>query len=139
MSELKGRYRLASQDIICEEFDGEMVILNLASGRYFALNKSASVLLNCMLQGCSPEKLSSAAPSIAEAAIEFFGELLAQKLAAADSSQTAAPVDSAIREALKVLTEKPTLEIHDDLADLVIADPIHDSDETTGWPALKAA
>ena len=45
------------------------------------------------------------------------------------------PVDEATIEAAKALTEKPLLEVHEDLADLIIADPIHDSDEAIGWPA----
>jgi hypothetical protein len=140
MSELKGRYQL-SQDIVCEEFDGEMVILNLASGHYFALNKSASVLLNGLLQGNAPEALSSieGARFSAEEASDFFCKLAEHQLVVADSAQQPAPLNSTICEAVKLLSEKPTLENHDDLADLVIADPIHDSDEATGWPVLKAA
>ncbi len=53
------RYQLASSDIVCEEFDGEMVILNLSSGHYFALNGSATVLMKGLLQGHAPRELSS--------------------------------------------------------------------------------
>jgi hypothetical protein len=141
MSELKSRYRLASQDIVCEEFDGEMVILNLASGHYFGLNKSASVLLNCLLQGIPPEGLSSVEGTkiSTEELFDFFRDLVTHELVAADDSRTPAPLDATIREAVKRLVEKPSLEIHDDLADLIIADPIHDTDEAFGWPAQKAA
>lgn len=141
MSELNGRYRLVSQDIVCEEFDGEMVILNLASGHYFALNKSASVLLSGLLQGYSPEALASVA-GLKFAADEVLGlcrELVAHELVAADGSRAPEPLDSTIREAARLLSEKPSLEMHDDLADLIIADPIHDADEATGWPVRKAA
>ncbi len=75
----------------------------------------------------------------AEAAIDLFRKLVAHELVAADNSQLPAPLDSSIREAVTWLLEKPTLEMHDDLADLVIADPIHDSDEAAGWPVRKAA
>ncbi len=141
MLKLNGRYRLASQDIVCEQFDDEMVILNLSSGHYFALNKSASVLLNGLLQGNAPEALSSVggARFSAEEAFDFFRKLVDHELLAADSSQPPAPVGSTIREAVKGLLDKPILEIHDDLADLIIADPIHDSDESMGWPVRKAA
>lgn len=140
MSEMKKRYRLASADIVCEEFDGEMVILNLASGHYFALNKSATILMKGLLQGHAPEELiSTTGAPLLETAIDFFQELTVHKLVAGDSSPTPAPLDTTTREALKGLTEKPALEIHDDLADLIIADPIHDTDETAGWPVRKAA
>ncbi len=141
MSELNARYQLASSDIVCEEFDGEMVILNLSSGHYFALNVSATVLMKGLLQGHAPRQLCSVdgASLAAETAIDLFRKLVAHELVAADTSQLPAPLDSSIREAVTCLLEEPTLEMHDDLADLVIADPIHDSDETAGWPVRKAA
>jgi hypothetical protein len=141
MSDFNRRYRLASQDIVCEEFDGEMVILNLASGHYFALNKSASVLLSGLLQGVAPETLSSVDGSklSTEEVNDFFRELVAHELVTEDDPRAPEPLDSAIRDALTMLHEKPTLETHADLADLIIADPIHESDEASGWPVRKTA
>lgn len=140
MSDLNGRYRLASQDIVHEEFDGEMVVLNLLSGHYFALNKSGSVLLNGLLQGHAPEALISVSSAriSAEDASSFLRELVTHELLAADSSQSPTPLDATTFQAAQLLTEKPALEIHDDLADLIIADPIHESAETVGWPTQKA-
>jgi len=141
MSELKRRYRLTSQDIICEEFDSEIVILNLSTGHYFALNSSASILLNGLLRGITPEAMLSlvSARFTAEEVNAFFRELMAHELVAADLSQTPVPLDQTFRKAFQLLLEKPSLEIHSDLADLIIADPIHDSDEKSGWPVRKAA
>lgn len=140
MTDLKGRYRLASPDIVCEEFDGEMVVLNLSSGHYFAVNKSGSVLLRGLLEGHTPEALIwvSSARISAEDTTSFLRELVSHDLLATDNSPSAKPLDIGQVPA-ELLSEKPLLEIHDDLADLIIADPIHDSDETVGWPAPKAA
>ena len=33
--------------------------------------------------------------------------------------------------------EAPRIEIFDDLAELIFADPIHDVDEQAGWPAPR--
>jgi hypothetical protein len=30
----------------------------------------------------------------------------------------------------------PSIEVYDDLSDLILADPIHDVDEKQGWPKL---
>lgn len=39
---------------------------------------------------------------------------------------------------LTKFSDLPQLEIFEDLADLVWADPIHDVDEDTGWPQMKS-
>jgi len=141
MAGLKERYELASQDIACEEFDGEMVVLNLASGHYFALNSSASFLMNGLLKGHAIEELASVegAPFALDDARQFLDDLLQHGLLAACPSCQAVPLDGTIAESVHSLTDKPVLEVHDDLADLIIADPVHDTDQSVGWPAVPDA
>ena len=33
--------------------------------------------------------------------------------------------------------EEPRIEVFDDLAELILADPIHDVDEQAGWPSPR--
>ena len=136
---LNTRYRLTSSDIACEEFDGEIVVLNLALGHHFELNKTGSSLLNAVLQGHAIKDLLSIECTAysSEEAADFFNGLLAQQLIAPDASGPPMPVGTEVEERLKKSTEKPILVLHDDLADLIIADPIHDTDESAGWPATK--
>ena len=137
MSEVKGRYRLASDDVACEEFDGEMVVLNLASGHYFALNKSASFIMKGLARGHAVEILASTntAAFFADDVTQFITDLVSHELVMADEANQPVPIDAALIAEANSLSEKPQLEVHDDLADLIIADPIHDSDEAVGWPA----
>jgi hypothetical protein len=51
MVDLSGTFRLQPPDVTAENFDGEYVILNLATGRYFALSPTGSVLLEGILAG----------------------------------------------------------------------------------------
>jgi hypothetical protein len=48
-----------------------------------------------------------------------------------------ATLDPATIEILRASANPPTVEIFDDLADLILADPIHDVEETAGWPVRK--
>jgi hypothetical protein len=98
-------------------------------------------VLNALLRGHAPEALSSIAGAKVspKSVIDFICELEAHGLVAQDELRMPAPLDSAIRATVKQLLDDPSLEIHDDLADLIIADPIHDTDEAIGWPARKAA
>jgi hypothetical protein len=40
---------------------------------------------------------------------------------------------------LAAAKEPLNVSIHDDLADLIIVDPIHEVEEPLGWPAVKQA
>lgn len=141
MSELKGRYKLASNDIACEEFDGEMVVLNLANGLYFALNRSACFIMKGLLKGHAIDELASinGEAFTSKDIAQFFEEILSYGLISAESSTKPTPVDEHYVEVAKTLTNNPQIEVHDDMADLMLADPIHDTDENLGWPAPPKA
>jgi hypothetical protein len=47
------------------------------------------------------------------------------------------PLDPAIAAVLKAASGLPKVETFSDLADLIKADPIHDVEETAGWPNRK--
>lgn len=45
------KYRISSDDIVSEDFDGETVVLDLGTGRYFGLNATASALWSPLSSG----------------------------------------------------------------------------------------
>ena len=138
MFELRGKYEFSSPDIVHEDFEGEYVILNLASGTYYALNPTASQLVASLLQGVAVEELSSLHGTSfrAEDVQAFLTELLNLELIVATPDTPAAPLPESLRRESRSWSEAPTVEVYDDLADLILADPIHDTDSSVGWPAL---
>lgn len=54
------KYRISSDDVVFEDFDGEMVVLDLGTGRYFGLNASASVLWVALSTGVETASLADA-------------------------------------------------------------------------------
>lgn len=126
-------FSIASNDIASEEFDGEYVVLNVASGHYFSLAGGAALVWKGLVDGHSLDALfagfSDDAPQRAEI------EKLVQQFVAhglltpADRVAPSAAVPSLGIEGL-------TFEVtaFDDLADLLLADPVHDVDEQAGWP-----
>lgn len=125
-------YKLASDDIVFEEFEGELVVLNLASGRYFGFNNSAATVWGAIMAGVHPVKMSST--HLDEKIIsEFVKRLISFELIETDQ-ETNSDLDDATLSELKKITSAPTVEVYEDLADLIIADPIHDVDNEEGWP-----
>jgi hypothetical protein len=78
------------------------------------------------------------APGVTGQSIHHYAEKLVGYgcLALADTPG-AAPLDPATVEVLRASATPPTVEVFDDLADLILADPIHDVEETAGWPIRK--
>ncbi len=119
-------FKTSSEDIVFEEFDGDLVVLNLATGQYFGLNQSGATAWRALMDGASAESLfvpgaEDAVPAFVARLVEL--ELLAE---AGESAETV----------VTELSDPPTIEIFDDLADLIMADPIHDIVPQEGWPRL---
>lgn len=120
-------YSISSSDIVFEEFGGEMVILNLGSGKYFGLNASGAMSWDAISKGATVARLTPETAKQTQLAV-FIERLLEFGLI------TPADVDSGYAPSSFNLNAAPEIEVYDDLADLIIADPIHDVDADSGWP-----
>lgn len=137
-----GVYRVASKDIVFESFDGEAVVLDLASGRYFGFSDSGSKVWQALSSGVGAETLTgpaTGAAAIGPAELEAFVSQLVELGLLVASDAPAQSMPDALRAALAATSEPLNVSIHDDLADLIVVDPIHEVEEPLGWPAVKQA
>jgi hypothetical protein len=114
--------------VLDEAFDGEAVLVNLETGRYYALDRTATRWWMALEAGMSFEALVAALPDAgvaelvafvvgldAEQLVRLEGELPSSGLAAADAI--------------------PRWQVFDDMEDLLRLDPIHDIElDGSGWP-----
>lgn len=137
-----GVYRIASPDIACERFDGEFVILDLDSGRYYSLSPLASVFMSGALEGFASAEMAEAAAVAGKAGRDeveaFFEALVGRNLIVQDAGTPAGPT-AAWRQELAAAEGALSVEAFDDLADIIRLDPIHEADEAVGWPVAKPA
>ena len=54
MMNLSSRYAINAPDVVAEDFNGQIVILNLATGHYFSLHGMASPIWALLLDGHTP-------------------------------------------------------------------------------------
>lgn len=129
------RCTINAPDVVSEDFNGQTVILNLSDGRYFSLGGIASSIWNTLLAGQTPqaifESISMRRPDLVDEAGRFVDRLFELKLIRPDEGHAGAA--GAISEAWA--GDTPRIDVFDDLAELIFADPIHDVDEQAGWPA----
>jgi hypothetical protein len=140
MADLSGTFRLQPPDVTAENFDGEYVILNLATGRYFALSPTGSVLLEGILAGFNltdiAEVFAGGDERRARQARALVREMLDHRLLEA-GADPAVPPSPGWAERARNADGPIVLEVYDDIADLITADPIHDTEEAAGWPVRK--
>ena len=112
--------------MVDEEFDGEVVVLNLKTGQYIGMNQSGAALWAAISAGADPTEIAG------NSGTEFAARLVELGLI----TQSTEPPVTAEKLTLDVA---PMIDVYDDLSDLILADPIHDVYADKGWPKLPDA
>ncbi|WP_137929001.1 PqqD family peptide modification chaperone [Mesorhizobium comanense] len=131
-------YRVASKDIVFESFDGEAVVLDLSTGKYFGFSDTGSGVWQALSSGVGVQAIAEAS-AIAAADLEGFISRLLEFGLLAPADAPGQPLPGEIVSALAAAREPLSVDVHDDLADLIVVDPIHEVEEPLGWPAVKQA
>ncbi len=126
-----------------ETIDGEVIVIDLATGTYFSLQGGAADVWALIAAGNSTSEMISAlaaayredAASIESVLEPFLSELQAESLV------TVSPNDDGRRPGVPDLKATgpfaARLEKHTDMTELILLDPVHDVD-SIGWPNLPA-
>ena len=142
------RYRVDTENIMHETIDGEVVIVNLETGTYYAFDGAGEFIWDRISgAGASLEQIIDAAcahyrglpQDISAGVTRFFNSLEKEHMlvAADDEADTAPATESTAADlASGAAFELPRLNIYTDMEALLLADPIHEV-ESDGWPNLK--
>jgi hypothetical protein len=137
-------YRVNSQDIMHETIDGEVVIVNLDSGAYYAFDGSGEYIWDRLHKdGASHEQLvaelksrsHSPAGEISAGVENFLAQLLDEALIV-PVQDVGAPAPSPSTNGATAEFVAPQLSKYTDMEALLLADPIHEV-EPAGWPNVK--
>jgi Coenzyme PQQ synthesis protein D (PqqD) len=139
-------YQHNLSEIAAQEFEDGPVMINFLTGRYFTLNRSGHRLWAELQEGADEARLASALADLGQMSrLEaerlrqdvrlFLDRLINERLVAEviGKTRTAATSTKPLDEAY----EPPRLDVFDDLAELILLDPIHDINEKMGWPVIK--
>jgi hypothetical protein len=140
------RLRVNAPQVIHETIDGEVVIIDLASGNYYSVKGCGADVWDVIQKspGTAPPEIVAAVaarfddPSaeIEKHVVRFLDELRSEGLLAVDDS---AGEPAQVRPAgqnggdCTRAFDPPLLEKYTDMQDLVLLDPVHEVD-VTGWP-----
>ena len=144
------RYTVNRPNVIHETIDGEAIIINLMSGRYYSLQGTAVHIWNLVEQRVAVAEIiqwmtdfyKATDVDMRQAVVEFLDQLKEEDLIrtsvrpepeSSDSPDVPVAPDS---EAGIPGFGVPVLHTFTDMQDLLLLDPIHKVDES-GWPAIK--
>jgi len=139
------RFRVNSPAVASEIIEGEAVIMNLKSGVYFSTSQVGSLLWSWIEQGHTVSAMVHELSGTSEAGREvveqtvarFIAQLLEHDLIRELAPDAPVPLLGAPPLPAGTVFAPPVLEVYTDMQDLLLLDPIHDVDETVGWPSPK--
>ena len=143
MEFLEGRFCVNGPMVVSETLDNESIILHHGTGKYFSTKGTGAVIWEGIENGLDVPSLAMRLKDATgadthrstSAVLEFIHVLRSHELI--QEEQSSAPAKRlAVPPAIPF--ENPLIEVHDDLADMLLLDPIHDVSEE-GWPSAKSA
>jgi hypothetical protein len=131
---------IAVPHCVTQDFEGEIIALNLANGTYCSLRELGAVLWRDLAAGHPVEVLAAlAAGSLGgtQPVHDFAANAMAQGLMRPAGAAAAPAAEPQLASALAGGGEgKLVFEVYDDMKTLILLDPVHEVDETRGWPNL---
>jgi hypothetical protein len=130
-------YRINEPDVTAETFEDEVIVINLANGRYHSLRGTGAWLWQALSAGLGRSEAidrligaSAADPDAAGQAAVFIDQLAAEELLVA-APEWAGGEPALLASPGAFLA--PLIETFTDMENLLAIDPIHEVD-VQGWP-----
>jgi hypothetical protein len=127
-----------------EIFGDDAVVVNFITGKYFGMSGSAPLIWKLFESPVSREEIVASLAGMdgmteqAMKQVREFIDVLQQEQLIVHAGIDDAAVSSINKHTLETHDfQAPILEIHDDLQELIVLDPIHDADPERGWPVSR--
>lgn len=137
-------YEVCAPDVVAEDFGGEIVVLNLLNGKYFSLLDVSADIWRDLALGYRPQDIidhtAAARPDLEASVVSLIEGMIHEELIRprAEAVGWIAPAEVASSAAsLALCATVPQIEAFDDMAELILADPIHDVEADIGWPVRR--
>ena len=134
-------YQLNESKMFADVTDGIAIIINSETGIYYGLNSLGTAVYENIANGASKENIlnalkTSGAPDDIESKLNAFIQSMIDKeiLVEADASSVDVTIDETIA---KEDNFELKCEEYNDAQELLLADPIHEVKEETGWTPEK--
>lgn len=135
-------FTISTKGIAFENFEDEIVVVNLPVGHYYSFKGSARTLFLHIINGSNKEVFSKFIQNNYEVTWEEAVSAAEDFISTLDSHNFL--IETSIIEEFipnemveRMPFDKPIIETYDDMKELLMLDPIHDVDSVQGWPLKK--
>ena len=131
---------IAAPQCVAQDFDGEIIVLDLGSGSYYSLRELGAVLWRDLASGHAVEllaELASGGLGGPQRVLDFVAKIMAHGLLRPAAAAAIPPAAPRLAGALAAGSEL-VFEVFDDMKNLILLDPVHEVDESRGWPNLPS-
>jgi hypothetical protein len=134
-------YVIDKKRFVFEQFDKEMVLINLEDGLYYSVSDSGTEIIDLLEKGLSVERaiahLSQSyedTDEIPDLVLDFVNDCVRQSiLIAASAPESGGDSEAAPVKPGTVRFATPVISRFDDMQEILLLDPIHQVSEQ-GWP-----
>ena len=141
---LPARFAANHPAVVDEMIDGEVVVIDLRTGSYFSLVESAAVIWASLGSRPTHDEVAACLARVYDAEPEQCFAISGVFLDALVAEGLVVQVEDAASEGvvpdLPLMSgplPEPRLEKFDDMQQLILLDPVHEIDESVGWPRLR--
>lgn len=138
-------YILNEEKMFYDDSEGQLIIINFATGVYYSFDKMSSAVMQDLVAGTEPEMilkglqdLNDCPDNIEDKLFEFINKLkdLEIIIAQEGNSEANQPV---YEQEISADGYEFAVDGFEEIADLLLMDPIHEVNEDMGWPVKKNA
>jgi hypothetical protein len=134
---LHAHYRLNTPNCISEVIDGDLIVINLSTGRYYNMRGISVRFWQALAQGASPSSIAAANNwnEIQQSSMLHFLESLIEEGLLVINDGSAQHVESEVL-LIPILEDAPfQMDVFTDMEEILGLDPIHEADtKEAGWP-----
>ena len=135
-------YKLNDDRMFYDVAEGQAIVIDSSTGLYFAMNMLATNTFDYIVKGASIDKIAQklkelpGCPEDVDTALEsFVAQLLGHEILIAHDSSFEGSIDASTTWFMEGYDFM--LECYKDVADMILADPVHDVDVEFGWPVVE--
>lgn len=132
--------------VVFERYDDETIAINLNTGIYYTLNKTAADIFDLLAAGCPvTELITILQPKYSDDLrrfesdlSHFVSELQRATLIEPSQANRERPRAQTSENGQTLVFEVPVLKVHEDLQELFLLDPVHEV-SAQGWPTRQGS
>ena len=135
-------YKLNEEKMFYDYADGQAVVINYQTGMYYGMGLLASAILDRIVAGKNVDDIITAVkalpqcPADIDTRVQNFVRELKEKEIIVDGPTVHGEIEPLSKEVAEDGFDLK-LDMFAEMADLLLADPVHDVDMEAGWPKLK--